>query len=291
MSKKGAIGVFDSGYGGLTVLRHLQKMLPEYDYLYLGDNARAPYGSHSFDVIYQYSREAVSFLFAQGCPLVIFACNTASAKALRCIQQVDLAQSDDPTRRVLGVIRPVVEYLGHLPEGTHVGLVGTKATVSSNSYGLEVEKYAPNIHLTQLATPMWVPLVEQGELDANAGVQFFLGRDLQKLFLNDPQISYIQLACTHYPLLLPRINELLPEGVRAIEQGDIVAKSLKDYLERHPEMDDRLLKGGKRQYFTTEDHHHFGEMASLFLGDKLSFSQIQHVTLKSVANIDCGNLK
>lgn len=283
--QQGAIGVFDSGYGGLTVLRHFQALLPQYDYLYLGDNARAPYGAHSFDIIYQYSREAVSFLFKQGCPLVIFACNTASAKALRCIQQVDLLQSDDPTRRVLGVIRPVVEYLGKLPQGTHVGLVGTKATVSSNSYGLEAEKYAPNIELTQMATPMWVPLVEQGELDANAGVQYFLDRDIKKLLAKDEQISHIQLACTHYPLLLPRINELLPDGVCAIEQGDIVANSLKDYLERHPEMESRLSRKGTTHYYTTEEAQLFVEMASMFLGRNISASGVQHVNLPPVSQL------
>lgn len=283
--QQGAIGVFDSGYGGLTVLRHFQALLPQYDYLYLGDNARAPYGAHSFDIIYQYSREAVSFLFGQGCPLVIFACNTASAKALRCIQQVDLVHSADPTRRVLGVIRPVVEYLGKLPQGSHVGLVGTKATVSSNSYGLEAAKYAPNIKLTQLATPMWVPLVEQGELEPNVGVQFFLNRDIQKLMALDSEISHIQLACTHYPLLLSRINELLPDGVRAIEQGDIVANALKDYLQRHPEMEKRLSRGGATHYFTTEEAQLFEEMASLFLGRNISSADVQHVCLPSVEKL------
>lgn len=279
MEGKGAIGVFDSGYGGLTVLRHLQAILPEYDYLYLGDNARAPYGSHSFDIIYQYSREAVSFLFGQGCPLVIFACNTASAKALRRIQQVDLSRSTDPSRRVLGVIRPAVEYLGTLPKDTHVGLVGTKATIDSNSYGIEVQKYAPHIRLTQMATPMWVPLVEQAGAEDNPEVRYFLQQDLRNLFLLDPQVTHIQLACTHYPLLLPLIDQLLPEGVKAIEQGEIVAKALQDYLARHPEMDERLNKNGETDYFTTEDKSQFREMASLFLGNNISTEKIHKADL------------
>ncbi|MDN4754465.1 glutamate racemase [Porphyromonadaceae bacterium W3.11] len=284
-TKKGAIGIFDSGYGGLTILRYLQKVLPQYDYLYLGDNARAPYGSHSYEVIYQYSREAVSFLFAQGCPLIIFACNTASAKALRCIQKTDLVKSSDPSRRVLGVIRPVIEHLGQLPNGTHVGLVGTKATISSNSYGVEAEKYAPNIHLTQMATPMWVPLIENGELDGNEGVKYFLKRDLDKLLSIDPKISYIQLACTHYPLLMPIINELLPEGLNAIGQGDILAQSLKKYLLRHPEMEKRLSTGGQTKYCTTEEKDLFNELASIFLGEEIASDAITHVTLSPIVNI------
>lgn len=279
---KGAIGVFDSGYGGLTVLGHLMQALPEQDFIYLGDNARAPYGPHSFEVIYRYTKEAVSFLFDQGCPLVILACNTASARALRTLQQRDLPHSSDPTRRILGVIRPVVEYLGTQAADTHVGLVGTRATVSSNSYGLEVAKYAPNIHLTQLETPMWVPLVEQGEVEDNPGVRFFLQRDLQHLLQLDPQITLLQLACTHYPLLLPRIRELLPPGIEAIEQGPIVARSLVDYLQRHPEMKARLQREGRHTYYTTEEPTRFAEMASLFLGTTLHPSTILHASLPTL---------
>ena len=278
----GAIGVFDSGYGGLTVLQHLMRALPEHDFIYLGDNARAPYGPHSFEVIYRYTKEAVSFLFEVGCPLVILACNTASARALRTLQQRDLPISDDPTRRILGVIRPVVEYLGRQQVATHVGLVGTRATVSSNSYGLEVEKYAPEIKLTQLETPMWVPLVEQGEVEDNEGVRFFLQRDLQRLLGLDPEITLVQLACTHYPLLLPRIRELLPTGVEAIEQGPIVAASLVDYLQRHPEMAQRLNQSYKRSYYTTEEPSRFADMASHFLGQPLDPAIVSHVTLPTL---------
>ncbi len=275
------IGVFDSGYGGLTVLRDLQTLLPEYDYLYLGDNARAPYGSHSFQLIYQYTKEGVRYLFEQGCPLVILACNTASARALRQLQMCDLANSADPTRRILGVIRPTVEYLGQLSEDalTEVGLVATEATVASNSYGIEVNKYAPQVRLTQKATPIWAALVEHGEIDDNEGVQYFVHRDLSELLNRVPQMEALVLACTHYPLLLPRIKQVLPDAIRVITQGGIVAQSLRDYLERHPEMQCRLTQGNTTRYCTTEDETRFATMADFFMPDTITTERVRHVTL------------
>lgn len=278
---KGAIGVFDSGYGGLTVLGELQRVLPQYDYLYLGDNARAPYGSHSFQLIYQYTRQGVEYLFSQGCPLVILACNTASARALRQIQMCDLANSADPTRRVLGVIRPTVEYLGSCSASRpmQVGLVGTEATVASNSYQIEIEKYAPNVTLTQKATPLWAALVERGEIGDNVGVNYFIQRDLNQLLAEAPQMESLVLACTHYPLLLPRIEQALPPSIEVISQGSIVAHSLEDYLERHPEMACRLSQGGKTHYCTTEADHRFAAMADYFMQEHVTTDKVSHISL------------
>lgn len=279
--RKGAIGVFDSGYGGLTVLGELQRVLPQYDYLYLGDNARAPYGSHSFQLIYHYTRQGVEYLFGQGCPLVILACNTASARALRQLQMCDLANSADPTRRILGVIRPTVEYLGECSKDKpmQVGLVATEATVASNSYQIEIEKYAPNVTLTQKATPLWAALVERGEIEDNAGVNYFIQRDLNLLREQTPEMESLVLACTHYPLLLPRIEQALPNGVEVISQGRIVAHSLKDYLRRHPEMECRLSQEGKTHYCTTEADHRFAAMADYFMQEQVTTDRVSHITL------------
>lgn len=282
MAAKSPIGVFDSGYGGLTVLRELRRVLPEYDYLYLGDNARAPYGSHSFELIYKYTRQGVNYLFSQGCPLVILACNTASARALRQLQMCDLPNSEDPTRRILGVIRPTVEYLGELShEGKmEVGLVATEATVASNSYGIEMSKYAPNVHLTQKATPLWATLVERAEIDDNPGVNYFVQRDLRRLQDEAPAMEALVLACTHYPMLLPRITQALPRHISVIPQGAIVAHSLEDYLQRHPEMDARLSKGATITYCTTESDARFASMADFFMAEEVTSDIVDHIILK-----------
>ena len=232
------IGVFDSGYGGLTILRQIRKLLPQYDYLYLGDNARAPYGSRSFDVVYRYTLEAVTALFDRGCELVILACNTASAKALRSIQQNDLARLGSE-RRVLGVIRPTVEVVGSLTHSRHVGILATQGTIRSRSYELELHKSNPDISVTGVACPMWVPLVENCEYDS-PGADYFVQKRLDEVFRLDPDIDTLVLACTHYPLLMNKIVKYAPPSVRIIPQGDYVAASLQDYLRRHPEMDVRL---------------------------------------------------
>lgn len=281
MTLKSPIGVFDSGYGGLTVLKELRSLLPQYDYLYLGDNARAPYGSHSFQLIYQYTKEGVEYLFSQGCPLVILACNTASARALRQLQMCDLPKSQDPTRRILGVIRPTVEYLGTLSasEPMEAGLVATSATIASNSYGIEMSKYAPNIRLTQKATPLWAALVEQGEIDDNAGVNYFIQRDLSQLLAQTPNMQTLVLACTHYPMLLPRIEQALQKEIKIITQGSIVAHSLSDYLVRHTEMECRLTKGHSVSYCTTEADHRFAKMADFFMPGTVTTEVVTHVSL------------
>ena len=257
------IGVFDSGYGGLSILRQIRHRLPDYDYLYLGDNARAPYGPRSFDVVYRYTLQAVQELFARGCELVILACNTASAKALRSIQQQDLPRLA-PNRRVLGVIRPTVEAVGTLTRTRHVGILGTQGTIRSRSYELEIAKFHPDIHVTGQACPMWVPLVEYGEY-ASPGADYFVQQRLQQILSRDPQIDTLVLACTHYPLLMDKIAKYLPEGVRALAQGDYVAASLEDYLRRHPEMDQRLTRNGTLRFLTTEDTEKFGESAAIFM--------------------------
>ena len=258
----GPIGVFDSGYGGLTILRELRKTLPEYDYLYLGDNARAPYGSRSFEVIYRYTLEAVRELFARGCPLVILACNTASAKALRSIQQRDLP-GIDPTRRVLGVIRPTVEILDRETRTGHVGVLGTPGTVASESYVIETQKLFPEMTVAQEACPLWVPIVENSEADGD-GADYYVKKYIDQLMDKDPEIDTFVLACTHYPLLIDKIRRYAPEGVRILEQGHLVAESLKDYLRRHPEMECRLAKGGKAEFLTSENPDKFDSLASLF---------------------------
>ncbi len=258
----GPIGVFDSGYGGLTIFRELRRLLPQYDYLYLGDNARAPYGSRSFEVIYRYTLEAVRELFSRGCPLVILACNTASAKALRTIQQKDLP-GIDATRRVLGVIRPTVEILDKVSESGHIGVLGTPGTVASNSYVMETNKLFPEMHVTQQACPLWVPIVENSEAEGD-GADYFVKKYIDALMAKDADIDTFVLACTHYPLLIDKIRQYAPEGVRILEQGQLVAESLKDYLRRHPEMDIRLSKGGKAEFLTSENPEKFDALASVF---------------------------
>ncbi|MCD7900888.1 MAG: glutamate racemase [Bacteroides sp.] len=268
----GPIGIFDSGYGGLTILKEIKKILPEYNYIYLGDNARAPYGTRSFEVVYEFTREAVNKLFEMGCHLVILACNTASAKALRTIQINDLPQIDSE-RRVLGVIRPTVECIGKITESRHVGVLGTTGTIKSQSYPLEINKLFPDITVSGEACPMWVPLVEYNEANS-IGADYFIEKHLDNLRYKDHLIDTIILGCTHYPLLLPKINRYLPDGVKVISQGEYVAESLKNYLLRHPEMDAKCTKEGKQLFYTTEAEEKFSESASLFLNQPISVQRI-----------------
>ncbi len=267
------IGVFDSGYGGLTILDSIRRVLPEYDYLYLGDNARAPYGTHSFEVIYRYTLQAVNFLFEQGCTLVILACNTASAKALRTIQQHDLPKIKDKKVNVLGVIRPTVESVPSITKTGHVGILATPATVSSESYVLELEKIANELRVTQLACPMWVPLIEAGEHNS-PGADYFVDKYLRAILDQDPLIDTLVLGCTHYPLLLKKIESFLQNyaitksqthRIIPISQGSLVASSLADYLVRHPEYASQLSLNGSCRYLTTENADRFSQSASLFL--------------------------
>jgi len=268
----GPIGVFDSGYGGLTIFDKIREQMPAYDYIYLGDNARSPYGPRSFEVVYHFTRQAVEKLFREGCQLVILACNTASAKALRTIQQNDLPVWD-ADRRVLGVIRPTVEILGELSRTRHIGILGTAGTISSRSYTLEVEKMFPGMHVTGEACPMWVPLVENKEY-MSPGADYFIRKNLDHILTVDPEIDTLILACTHYPLLLNKIRQFIPEGISVISQGEYVATSLVDYLRRHPEMDTRLTKGGQCRFLTTESADKFSEAASVFLREHIEVSQI-----------------
>ena len=261
--KAGAIGVFDSGYGGLTILQEIRRKLPDYDYIYLGDNARAPYGTRSFDIVYRFTLEAVRYLFNQGCYLVILACNTASAKALRSIQQKDLPLIA-PDRRVLGVIRPTVEKIGEISRNGNIGIFGTPGTVQSRSYEMEIAKLHPDFHTYSQGCPMWVPLVENKEAD-KPGADYFVKQEASNLFKQQADIDTIILACTHYPLLYDKIRHYVPESAHIIKQGEIVAESLSDYLLRHPEMQHKCSKGGTCQYLTTENADKFTEMASLFL--------------------------
>lgn len=272
-AKQGAIGVFDSGYGGLTILNGLRTLLPQYDYIYLGDNARAPYGNRSFDIVYRFTSQAVERLWEEGCPLIILGCNTASAKALRTIQQNDLAQSADPSRRVLGVIRPTVERIGALTRSGHVGIFGTPGTIQSRSYNIEIAKLYPGFTATGHACPMWVPLVENGEAD-RPGADYFIRQEIDRLLATDPLIDTIVLACTHYPLLEKKIRQYLPEGISLVVQGSITANSLIDYLKRHPEMERRLSRGGSVTYLTTENASKFSAMASVFLASPVDATQI-----------------
>jgi glutamate racemase len=269
------IGVFDSGYGGLTILKELERTLPNYDYLYLGDNARAPYGSRSFDTVYQYTLEAVKWLFEQGCPLVILACNTASAKALRNIQQKDLPGME-PCRRVLGVIRPTAEVAGNLTQSQHVGILGTTGTISSNSYMLEINKFFPSVKVTQEACPMWVPLVENNEYN-KPGADYFVQQHIENLLQKDPDIDTLFLACTHYPLLLDKIRKYIPDGIRVFDQGKIVADSLMEYLARHPEMKNRLSANASRIFATTDHVAAFESQASAFYGKAINAMRIDLV--------------
>jgi glutamate racemase len=267
------IGIFDSGYGGLTVFKSIVAQLPQYDYLYLGDNARSPYGPRSFETVYAYTLQCVQWFFEQGCPLVILACNTASAKALRSIQQKDLPQMADPTRRVLGVIRPTTEIIGQYSNTGKVGVLGTKGTVVSNSYPIEIAKFWPKLEVYQQACPMWVPLVENNE-HLGDGSDYFVQEYLQQLFEQDADIDTLLLACTHYPLLQQKIAQWAPVGTTIVSQGNIVADSLIQYLQRHPQMEQRISKAGKRAFFTTDDVADFDEKASIFYGEKVSSSHV-----------------
>jgi len=272
-SKYQPIGIFDSGYGGLTILKEIMVKLPQYDYIYFGDNARTPYGSRSFEVVYEYTLQAVKKLFSMGCQLVILACNTASAKALRSIQQNDLP-SIDPERRVLGVIRPSIEKIPSLTKTRHVGILGTQGTVASESYPLELAKITDvKITVVQEACPMWVPLVENNEIN-NPGAEYFVEKNITSLFRKDDEIDTIILGCTHYPLLVKVIRKFLPDNVMVLEQGQVVAESLADYLIRHPEMEHRCSRKGTHRFFTTESTENFEPRASLFLGCPLKAEKI-----------------
>ena len=271
----GPIGVFDSGYGGLTILDKIREVLPEYDYIYLGDNARAPYGTRSFEVVYEFSRHAVNKLFDMGCHLVILACNTASAKALRSIQMNDLPQID-PARRVLGVIRPTVECVGEISKNQHIGVLATAGTIKSESYPLEIHKLFPEIQVSGTACPMWVSLVENNE-SQDEGADYFIRKYIDQLLSKDPQIDTVILGCTHFPILLPKIRQYIPDHISVIAQGEYVAESLKDYLKRHPEMDAKCTKNGNCQFYTTEAEEKFSESASTFLKQQIS---VKHITLE-----------
>ena len=264
MSSPSPIGVFDSGYGGLTVLRELTNKLPSYDYLYLGDNARAPYGNRSFETVYHYTLDSVKWFFNQGCHLVILACNTASAKALRTIQQNDLPKMA-PGRRVLGVIRPTTEIIGNYSETKCVGILATNGTVQSDSYPIEIGKYFPDVKVYQEACPMWVPLVENNE-HRQQGADYFVKKNIHSLFEKGENIDVILLACTHYPLLAEKIKEYLPVDVRLISQGEIVANSLADYLDRHPEIELKCSKKEQRFFYTTDSAEDFDNHAAIFYG-------------------------
>ena len=272
----GPIGVFDSGYGGLTILSKIREHMPQYDYIYLGDNARTPYGTRSFEVVYQFTLQAVEKLFELGCQLVILACNTASAKALRTIQQINLPKID-PTRRVLGVIRPTAESISQLTQTRHVGILATAGTIKSESYIIEINKLFPDIIVTGEACPMWVPLVENNEYNSK-GSNYFVQKHINQILDKDPQIDTLILGCTHYPLLMKKIREFSPSHVRIVAQGEYVATSLEDYLKRHPEMDNRCTKRGTCRFLTTESTRKFEESASIFLQQKEIF--VESITLE-----------
>ncbi|SFB80156.1 glutamate racemase [Xylanibacter ruminicola] len=273
-SNPGPIGIFDSGYGGLTILHGIRQLLPEYDYLYLGDNARAPYGPRSFDVVYEFTRQAVVKLFEMGCHLVILGCNTASAKALRTIQQNDLPKID-PERRVLGIIRPTAEVIGDLTTSKHVGVLATEGTIKSESYDLEIHKLFPDIKVSGVACPFWVPLVEYNEADS-PGADYFVKKRIDEIMRKDTDIDTIILGCTHYPLLMPKILKYLPAGVRVVPQGEYVAESLKQYLERHPNIEAKCSKGAGVHYLTTENPNKFKEQAQIFLHEPV---EVDNITL------------
>ena len=271
-SEAGPIGIFDSGYGGLTILHGIRQLLPQYDFLYLGDNARAPYGPRSFDVVYEFTRQAVVRLFEMGCHLVILGCNTASAKALRTIQQNDLPVLD-PTRRVLGIIRPTAEVIGQLTTSRHVGVLATEGTIKSESYTLEIQKLYPDIVVSGVACPFWVPLVEYNEADS-PGADYFVKKRIDQLMLLDPIIDAIILGCTHYPLLMPKIVKYVNPGIRIVPQGEYVAESLRNYFLRHPEMEAQCTKNGTVHYLTTENPDKFKESAQLFLHEDVEVKNI-----------------
>ena len=274
-SNPGPIGIFDSGYGGLTILHGLRQLLPQYDYMYLGDNARAPYGSRSFEVVYKFTRQAVLKLFSMGCHLVILGCNTASAKALRSIQQRDIPELD-PTRRVLGLIRPTAEVIGNITKSNHVGLLATEGTIKSQSYDLEIAKLWPDIKVSGVACPLWAAIVEANEADS-PGADYFVKKRIEQLMRKDADIDTIILGCTHYPLLMNSIVKNLPDGVRVVPQGMYVAESLKNYLKRHQDVDKMITQGGTCQYLTTESEEKFKESAQIFLHEKV---EVKHVDLE-----------
>ena len=271
----GPIGVFDSGYGGLTILKAIRELLPQYDYVYLGDNARAPYGSRSLDVVYQFTRQAVLKLFDMGCQLVILGCNTASAKALRSIQQNDLPNID-PLRRVLGVIRPTAEIAGKLTETKHIGILATPGTIKSESYNMEINKLWPDLSVTGVACPLWVPIVENNEAEG-AGADYFVKKRIDHILWLDPDIDTLILGCTHYPILMPKIKQYVPDGIQIVSQGEYVADSLKDYLARHTDMDDRCTKDGTVRYYTTENADKFKEAARIFWAENMN---VEHIDLE-----------
>lgn len=273
-SSPGPIGVFDSGYGGLTILKEIREALPEYDYVYLGDNARTPYGTRSFDVVYEFTREAVEALFARGCHLVILACNTASAKALRSIQQKDLPGWDE-SRRVLGVIIPTVEALGSISKNGNIGVLGTPGTVSSGTYDIEIAKFFPQFRTVSVECPMWVPLVENREYDS-PGADYFVEKYVEELFAQEPEIDTIILGCTHYPLLIDKIRRQVADRATIVTQGELVAASLRDYLQRHPEMDSKCTRGGSCTYLTTENPDKFIDLAATFMQSPL---RAEHIVL------------
>jgi len=270
----GPIGIFDSGYGGLTILHGIRQLLPQYDYLYLGDNARAPYGTRSFDVVYEFTRQAVVRLFEMGCHLVILGCNTASAKALRTIQQNDLPKLD-ANRRVLGIIRPTAEVIGSLTVSRHVGIFATEGTIKSESYNMEIHKLYPDIRVSGVACPFWVPLVEYNEADS-PGADYFVKKRVDQLLRLDPDIDAVILGCTHYPLLLPKIHKYMPRGIRIVAQGEYVADSLLRYFEHHPDIERRCTKGGRTHYLTTENPDRFREQAQLFMHEPVD---VENITL------------
>lgn len=273
MLNKQPIGIFDSGYGGLTVFRSIADQLPGFDYIYLGDNARAPYGNRSFNTIHEYTWECVQILFKMGCPLVILACNTASAKALRTIQQKDLF-NEDPTKRVLGVIRPTAEVIGNYTQTKQIGVLGTKGTVQSESYLIEINHFFPDVKVYQQACPLWVPLVENGEHN-QPGADYFVKKYLDQVLAKSDQIDTLLLACTHYPLLQEKISAYLPKHIKVVPQGDIVAASLKGYLHRHPEMEQKLTRNGTQQFFTTsDDTADFDHHASMFFSEPVKSEYI-----------------
>lgn len=271
----GPIGVFDSGYGGLTILKAIRELLPQYDYAYLGDNARAPYGTRSFDIVYQFTRQAVLKLFEMECQLVILGCNTASAKALRSIQQNDLPKID-PQRRVLGVIRPTAEIAGKLTQTKHIGILATPGTIKSDSYNIEINKLWPELDVTGVACPLWVPIVENNEA-TGAGADYFVKKRIDHILWLDPDIDTLILGCTHYPILMPKIKQYVPDGIKIVSQGEYVAESLKDYLTRHTEIDARCTKNGTAHYYTTENAEKFKEVARIFVTDDI---EVEHIDLE-----------
>lgn len=274
-SNPGPIGIFDSGYGGLTILHGLRQLLPQYNYMYLGDNARAPYGSRSFEVVYKFTRQAVLKLFSMGCHLVILGCNTASAKALRSIQQRDIPELD-PSRRVLGIIRPTAEVIGNITKSNHVGLLATEGTIKSQSYDLEIAKLWPEVKVSGVACPLWAAIVEANEADS-PGADYFVKKRIDQLMRKDADIDTIILGCTHYPLLMNSIVKNLPDGVRVVPQGMYVAESLKNYLKRHQDMENMITKKGTCQYLTTESEEKFKESAQIFLHESV---EVKHVDLE-----------